>query len=119
MNVFTITEENFAKEVLEADRPVLLDFWAAWCGPCQMVSPVIDEIADENPQIKVGKINVDRAAGACRTVRCHEYSDLAGHQRWKSSQEDSRRPAQGSNIGYAQKLLSIRFIAKGSSVLEI
>ena len=59
MNVFTITEENFAKEVLEADRPVLLDFWAAWCGPCQMVSPVIDEIADENPQIKVGKINVD------------------------------------------------------------
>lgn len=59
MSVIHITKENFRKEVLESTRPVLLDFWAAWCGPCRMVSPIIDEIAEEHPEIKVGKINVD------------------------------------------------------------
>lgn len=59
MSVLQITKENFQREVLEADRPVLLDFWAAWCGPCRMVSPLIDEIAAENSAVKVGKINVD------------------------------------------------------------
>ena len=59
MSVITITKENFAQEVLQSDKPVLLDFWAPWCGPCRMVSPVVDEIAEENTGIKVGKINVD------------------------------------------------------------
>ena len=59
MAVYTITNENYASEVLQADRPVLLDFWASWCGPCRMVSPLVDEIAAEHPEIKVGKINVD------------------------------------------------------------
>jgi len=59
MSVITITKENFNKEVLESAKPVLLDFWASWCGPCRMVSPIIDEIAAESPDIKVGKINVD------------------------------------------------------------
>lgn len=54
-----ITKENFESEVLKSDKPVLVDFWAAWCGPCKMLSPVIDEIADERSDIKVGKINVD------------------------------------------------------------
>ena len=59
MSEIKITKENFQKEVLESDKTVLLDFFADWCGPCQMLSPIINEIAQENPQIKVGKINVD------------------------------------------------------------
>lgn len=59
MAVFTITKENFEQEVLKSEKTVLLDFWAAWCGPCKMLSPVVDAIAEERPDIKVGKINVD------------------------------------------------------------
>jgi thioredoxin 1 len=59
MSVLTITKDNFQKEVLESDKPVLIDFWAPWCGPCRMVSPVVDEIAEETMDAKIGKINVD------------------------------------------------------------
>ena len=59
MSAVTITKDNFQQEVINSDKPVLLDFWAPWCGPCKMVSPIIDEIADEVFTLKVGKINVD------------------------------------------------------------
>lgn len=59
MAVITITNKNYDEEVMHSDKPVLIDFWASWCGPCRMMSPVIDEIAEENPDIKVGKVNVD------------------------------------------------------------
>lgn len=59
MSALTITTDNFQKEVLESDKPVLLDFWASWCAPCRMVSPLIDQIAEEMPSVKVGKVNID------------------------------------------------------------
>ena len=59
MTVMNITKENFQKEVLEAKEPVLVDFWAAWCGPCRMMSPVVDEIAEQTQGVKVCKVNVD------------------------------------------------------------
>jgi len=59
MSVLTITKDNFQQEVMKSDIPVLIDFWAPWCGPCRMVSPVVDEIANEITDKKVGKINVD------------------------------------------------------------
>ena len=69
MAAIKINSDNFQEEVLQSDKPVLLDFWAPWCGPCRMVGPVVEEIAEERSDIKVGKVNVD------------EEPDLAGQFR--------------------------------------
>ena len=63
-NVLTITEKNFEQEVLNSDVPVLLDFWAVWCGPCRMIAPTVEQLSDEMAgKIKVGKVNVDEQPG--------------------------------------------------------
>ncbi len=69
MAVITITESNFEQEVLKSDKPVLVDFWASWCGPCKMLSPVVDEIAEATPSIKVGKVNVDEEGGLAQQFK--------------------------------------------------
>ena len=60
MSIIEITSENFQSEVLESDKPVLLDFFAVWCGPCKMVLPIVDQIAAERPDLKICKVDVDK-----------------------------------------------------------
>ena len=59
MSIVNINQNNFSKEVIQSDRPVLLDFWAPWCIPCRMVAPILDEIARERADVKVAKVNID------------------------------------------------------------
>ena len=59
MSILNVTKENFENDIIESEKTVLLDFYADWCGPCKMLSPIVEEIAEENPQYLVGKINVD------------------------------------------------------------
>ena len=66
MGIVNVNKENFRAEVLQSDRPVLVDFWASWCGPCRMIAPILEELSQEREDIKVCKVNVD------------EESELAG-----------------------------------------
>lgn len=77
MAVLEITAENFEEEVMNSDKPVLLDFWASWCGPCRMLSPLVDEIAEEHPEIKVGKVNTDEQPALAQTFQITAIPMLA------------------------------------------
>lgn len=59
MNIVTVTSESFQSDVLDFKGTVLVDFWAAWCGPCRMLAPILEQLAEENPQVKIAKVNVD------------------------------------------------------------
>ncbi|MCI8739870.1 MAG: thioredoxin [Oscillibacter sp.] len=100
MSVLHITKENFRQEVLESRKPVLLDFWANWCGPCRMVAPLVEEIAGERPDLKVGKVNVD------------EQQELAGAFQIMSIPtlvvvKDGRVVSQTVGVRPKQEILSI------------
>lgn len=100
MSVLHITKENFRQEVLESRKPVLLDFWANWCGPCRMVAPLVEEIAGGRPDLKVGKVNVD------------EQQELAGAFQIMSIPtlvvvKDGRVVSQTVGVRPKQEILSI------------
>lgn len=77
MSAININKDNFQEEVMNSDKPVLLDFWAPWCGPCRMVSPVLEEIVNERSDIRVGKINVDEQPELARQFRVMSIPTLA------------------------------------------
>ena len=82
MAVISLTKDNFNREVMECTTKVLIDFYADWCGPCQMVSPLVDEIADERQDIKVCKVNVDEG---------DEIAAAEWRSKWRSPQKTARR----------------------------
>jgi len=86
MSVLTITKDNFENEVMKSDKPVLLDFWASWCAPCRMVSPVIDEISDEVTNAKVGKINVDEQPELASAFKVMSIPHLSGCKGWQGGE---------------------------------
>ena len=77
MSVLTVTKNNFKDEVINSEKTVLLDFWASWCGPCRMVSPIVDEIAEERDNIKVGKVNVDEQSELASAFNVQSIPTLA------------------------------------------
>lgn len=78
MNILNITRDNFEHEVLKSDVPVLIDFWATWCGPCKMISPIVDEIASEvNETVKVCKINIDEEPELADTFKVMKIPTFA------------------------------------------
>ena len=76
MAIVHLSKDNFKEEVLESKVPVLVDFWATWCGPCQTMGPLVEEIAEERADIKVCKLDVDQGTGTCKTVPCNVYPDI-------------------------------------------
>lgn len=83
MSVLHITEENFEQEVLSSEKPVLLDFWAEWCGPCRQLLPVVEQLAEELPQVKVGKVNVDEQPTLARRHKVFSIPTLVVYREGK------------------------------------
>ncbi len=92
--VIKITKNNFHDEVIESEKPVLLDFWATWCGPCQMLAPVVEEVAAERPDITVGKVNVDEEPELATVFRIDSIPTLILMDHGE---------AKAQSIGYVEK----------------
>ena len=69
MSIIDLTKENFQAEITKSDKPVLVDFWAVWCGPCQMMAPILHELETEMPDVQIGKVNVDEQMDLARQFR--------------------------------------------------
>lgn len=94
MAEITLTQENFEQEVLKSDKPVLVDFWATWCGPCKMLAPIVAEIAEERTDIKVGKVNIDEQYDLAMKYHIASIPTLCWFDGWS---------AMGTLVGYRPK----------------
>ena len=95
-NTKTVTDQSFEADVLGADKPVLVDFWAEWCGPCRMIAPALEEIAAElGDKVTIAKINIDENPDIARPLWRSRNPDHAAVQEWRGRRaEGRRRPAQ-------------------------
>lgn len=95
MSVIQVNQSVFETEILESDKTVLLDFWATWCGPCRMMAPVVDELAEERPDLLVGKVNVDEEPELARAFGITSIPTLVVMQQGKVvRQEIGFRPKE-------------------------
>lgn len=103
MAVLHVTSENFESEVLESDKPVLIDFWATWCGPCQMIAPIIEELGEELTDVKVVKIDVDQNAAIAQRFNVVSIPTLILMD---------RGAVVNKTLGFQSREALIRFIGK-------
>lgn len=94
MSIINLTAENYEQEVAKSDKKVLIDFWAAWCGPCRMIAPALEEIAAERSDIKVCKVNVDEQSELAKKISGDEYSYAGRRKRRRSRSQNDRSTAE-------------------------